>query len=106
MPTLIFVEPDGSETTITARSGDTVMRAARAGGVDGIVGECGGCMNCLTCHVFVPEAVAAVIPGPEAVECAMIDALALGEENSRLSCQIVVTDALDGARFGLPEWQG
>lgn len=106
MPELIFVEHDGAEVRAEARVGDTVMRAARAAGVTGIIGECGGCMNCLTCHCYVPADVARCIPPPAPGEAAMLEGVALARENSRLSCQIVVTEALDGARFWLPEWQG
>ena len=106
MPRLIFVGHDGAEVIAEARVGDTVMRAALAAGVTGILGECGGFMNCLTCHCFVSAEVAQLVPPPTDREAAMLDGLALARENSRLSCQIVVTEALDGARFGLPGWQG
>lgn len=106
MPTLTFVEDDGTEVIAQARLGESVMRAARAAGVSGIVGECGGCMNCLTCHCYVPPDLAASIPPPSDGEAAMLDGVALAREGSRLSCQIVVTEQLDGAHFALPPWQG
>lgn len=63
-------------------------------------------MNCLTCHCYVPPDVARRIPPPSAGEAAMLEGVALAREDSRLSCQIVVSEELDGARFELPEWQG
>ncbi|WP_079640156.1 2Fe-2S iron-sulfur cluster-binding protein [Sphingopyxis flava] len=106
MPELIFVEHDGTERRVQARVGDTVMRTAVAAGVAGIIGECGGCMNCLTCHCYIPAEVAERIPPASEDEAAMLDVVALAQANSRLCCQIVVTEALDGARFEIPEWQG
>lgn len=106
LPRLIFVEHDGARIVWEARNGDTVMRAARAAGVAGIAGECGGCMNCLTCHCYVSEDAARHIPPPAQAELDMMDSIALVRSDSRLACQIVVTQELDGARFDLPEWQG
>lgn len=106
MPTLIFIEPDGVACTVSARVGETVMRAARAAGVTGIIGECGGSMNCLTCHCYVSSADWDRIAPAAAVEREMLDCVMEVRENSRLACQIVVTADLDGATFIVPAWQG
>ncbi|MBB4614276.1 2Fe-2S iron-sulfur cluster-binding family protein [Novosphingobium taihuense] len=106
MPDLIFVENEGVEVRVRARVGDTVMRAARVAGVTGIVGDCGGCMSCLTCHCYLPEETAQRVPPPTGDEVALLEDLALRKAGSRLSCQIVVTEALDGATFLVPAWQG
>lgn len=106
MPKLIFVEHDGTIVETEAPVGETVMRAARAAGVAGIVGECGGGMSCLTCHCYVARAAIDRIAPAGPVERELLGCVVTAQENSRLACQIVVSAALDGARFDLPAWQG
>ncbi|MDO7833463.1 2Fe-2S iron-sulfur cluster-binding protein [Sphingobium sp. HBC34] len=106
MPRLVFVEHDGTVLEVDAREGESVMRAAQAAGVAGILGECGGCMSCLTCHCYVAPADMDKMPPPQAMERELLSAIVDVRENSRLSCQIVATADLEGARFDLPEWQG
>lgn len=106
VPRLIFVEHDGTVLEIEARVGETVMRAARAAGVPGILGECGGSMSCLTCHCYVSYADVGRIPPPEAGESELLSCIVDARESSRLSCQILVTNDLEGATFSLPAWQG
>ena len=82
------------------------MQAAVAANVTGIEGECGGMMTCGTCHVYVREPHAAVLPAPNADEDAMLGFTAEPRRaNSRLSCQIPLTDALDGLTVDLPQSQ-
>lgn len=105
-PRLTFIEASGERTSGEARPGDSVMRAAKALGVPGIIGECNGSMTCLTCHCYVASSGAGPLPGPADDELAMLDCLLERRPTSRLSCQILVTPALDGAVFELPAWQG
>lgn len=82
------------------------MQAAQAGGVDGIAADCGGSMTCATCHVMVREPWASQLPPASADEIAMLDFTAVPRQpNSRLSCQIQLTKALDGLTVDLPTSQ-
>lgn len=97
MPEVTYLKSDGSSTTVETDIGTNLMRAATYGGVDGIVGDCGGVMSCATCHVFVDERFVSKLPKMLPNEDDMLDCTA--EErapNSRLSCQIVMTEELDG----------
>jgi 2Fe-2S ferredoxin len=106
MTVIVFVEAGGAWTEVEARCGDSVMRAAKLNGVAGIVGECGGSMTCLTCHCYVEPDRVGELPPPSDDESALLDCLLERRENSRLSCQILVTDQMAGMRFDLPAWQG
>lgn len=86
--------------------GQSLMQAAVAGGIDGIAADCGGLMTCATCHVFVHEPFAAQVgpAGPEERNMLVFTA-APARPNSRLSCQITLTSALDGLTVELPSTQ-
>ncbi|WP_304618023.1 2Fe-2S iron-sulfur cluster-binding protein [Paracoccus sp. (in: a-proteobacteria)] len=106
MVKLTFVAPDGSQTTIDAPEGTSVMKAAVANDVDGIVGECGGAMMCATCHCYVDEAWADRTGPREEGEDDMLEGAASEvNDRSRLSCQIRLTADLDGLVVHLPEEQ-
>ena len=101
-----LIDADGSRHAVTGHAGQSLMRAATAAGVDGIAADCGGCMTCATCHVFVDPAWLGHLPAPSADEDAMLDMTAVPRQpNSRLSCQIAVTEDLDGLVVDLPEAQ-
>ena len=92
--------------TISSKTGRSLMQAAQSGGVDGIAADCGGSLTCATCHVMVREPWASQLPPPGADELAMLEFTAvLRQPNSRLSCQIQLTDALDGLTVDLPATQ-
>jgi 2Fe-2S ferredoxin len=104
--TLHLQAADGSEQRITGRTGKSLMQAAVSAGVDGIAADCGGCLTCATCHVFVDAEWAARLPAASADERAMLDMTAAPRDvNSRLSCQIELTSAMDGLRVRLPATQ-
>lgn len=106
MPTVIFQLPDGTERKVTAASGTALMRAAVSNGVPGIVAECGGNASCATCHVYVDAAQLELAGPPNDVEDEMLDFTAAGRRpTSRLSCQIQLSDALDGLVVHVPEEQ-
>ena len=106
MPTVRFIEHDGTEHVVEAAAAASVMQAATSNLVPGIVADCGGAGNCATCHGYVDEAWIARVPTPSADELDMIDAGCLhSQPNSRLTCQIVVTEALDGLTILLPPSQ-
>lgn len=105
MPTLTYIEFDGTEHTINAELGTSVMRGAIDNGVPGIDADCGGECSCATCHVIVNDEWMDVVGRPAEDEEAMLDLNPEREVNSRLSCQIEVSDALDGLVVKLPEFQ-
>ena len=105
MPTLTYIEFDGTEHTVNAERGISVMRGAIDHGVPGIDADCGGECSCATCHVIVNDEWMDVVGRPGEDEEAMLDLNPEREVNSRLSCQIEVRDALDGLVVKLPEFQ-
>jgi 2Fe-2S ferredoxin len=106
MPTVIFQSPDGTERKVTAESGIVLMQAAVSNGVAGIVAECGGNASCATCHVYVDSRHADLVGPPNDVEDEMLDFTAAERRpTSRLSCQVQLSDALDGLVVHVPEEQ-
>lgn len=105
MAKITYVEHDGTEHAIEVKPGLSVMEGAVKHDVPGIDADCGGACACATCHVFVDEAWREKTGEPSAMEESMLDFAEGVQPNSRLSCQIKVTDALDGLRVSLPESQ-
>lgn len=101
-----LVGADGATQTITARPGESLMQAAMGANATGIEADCGGLLTCATCHVYVREPFASQLPPPEADERAMLEFTASPcRANSRLSCQIVLAEALEGLTVDLPASQ-
>jgi 2Fe-2S ferredoxin len=96
MPKITYVTQAGQQTTLDVSVGMSVMRAAVANAVPGIDADCGGSCACATCHVYVDAAWVDRVPAPEGAEKDMLDFVLDRQPNSRLSCQIEVTEALDG----------
>lgn len=97
MPQATFLCSDGSQHALEVAIGSTLMRAATDHGIEGIVGDCGGSMSCATCHVFVDEGFADRLPAMEPNEDQILEYTAAGRQpNSRLACQIVMSEALAG----------
>jgi 2Fe-2S ferredoxin len=106
MPKVAFVSHDGVATTVEAADGVSIMRTALNADIPGIVGECGGSMMCATCHVYVREPWASMLPAMTATEHEMLTMTTSERKpSSRLSCQIVLSAALDGITVDLPEKQ-
>lgn len=98
-----WILPDGSEQTAEVAAGTTMMEAAVANNIPHIVGECGGCLSCATCHVYVDEDWRERVGEMDDFEDSMLDvAEAERTDASRLSCQITMSDALDGLRLVVP----
>jgi 2Fe-2S ferredoxin len=98
-----WILPDGRRIAADVPAGQNLMQAAVAAGVPGVVGECGGSLSCATCHVVVDPAWAAAAGGPGPFEDDMLDvAEAERTATSRLSCQIVMSAALDGIVLFVP----
>ena len=106
MPTVKFIEQDGTEHEVDAASGLSLMEAAVNNLVPGIEAECGGACSCATCHVYVDAKWLDVVGHPQQFELDTLEgAAAEVQENSRLSCQIDVSDEMDGLVVQLPEFQ-
>lgn len=105
MATIIYVDHEGTERAIEAKNGETIMEVAVKNAVPGIDADCGGACACATCHVYVDGTFMDKVGTPEAMEQSMLDFAENVQDNSRLSCQITVSDALDGIKVTTPESQ-
>ena len=105
MPKITYIEHNGTAHEIDVPVGKTVMQGAVDNNVPGIDADCGGECACATCHVYVDPDWTAALPPKSDSEEAMLDFALVTSPNSRLSCQIKVTDALDGLVVRLPESQ-
>jgi 2Fe-2S ferredoxin len=106
MPKITYIEHDGTAHTVEAELGATVMETALKHGVSGIVAECGGSCTCATCLVHVDESWAGKVGERTDEEEDQLDFAFDVRPNSRLSCQIKVTEELDGLVVHTPAYQG
>jgi len=106
MPKITFIEHDGTVHTVDAEIGSTVMETAQRNNVSSIVAECGGSCTCATCLVHVDEKWFPIVGPPSTEEEDMLDFAFEVTPTSRLSCQIKVTEALDGLIVRTPAYQG
>jgi 2Fe-2S ferredoxin len=106
MPLITFIHPDRSRESVDVPAGTSIMQAAIGADVDGIVGECGGSLMCATCHIYVEPMYRSGLPERSEAEDEMLDCAA-GERlaESRLGCQIVMSEELDGITVRLPASQ-
>ena len=105
MTKITYQDNQGNSKTIDVENGLTVMEGAIQNEVPGIDADCGGSMACATCHVYVEEKWLNKIPKAEEAEIDMIDMAYEPKKNSRLSCQLIVTDELDGLKVTTPAQQ-
>lgn len=105
MPRITFIEHDGTAHQVDAANGQSLMRAAVDNGVPGIDADCGGECACATCHVYVEPDWLARTGERSEMEQSMLSFAAVTQDNSRLSCQVAVSDALDGLVVRLPDGQ-
>ena len=105
MTKITYVEHSGKLHTIQVQNGLTVMEGAVQNNISGIDADCGGSMACATCHVYVKEEWFNKLPQKEEGEEDMLDMAFEPKKNSRLSCQLIVTDQLEGLVVNLPEKQ-
>ncbi|MGX7925404.1 2Fe-2S iron-sulfur cluster-binding protein [Tsuneonella sp. HG094] len=103
MPKLIVVNRAGEESTVDAAEGLTVMEAIRDNGFDELLALCGGCCSCATCHVHVDPAFKDLLPAMSEDEDDLLDSSDHRDENSRLSCQVPLTESLDGLRVTIAQ---
>ena len=105
MPKVIYNNNSGNTKTVEVNNGLSVMEGAIQNNIPGIDADCGGFMACATCHVYVEEKWFNKIPNAEEAEIDMIDMAIEPKKNSRLSCQIIMTEELDGLVVTTPEKQ-
>jgi len=105
MAKIVYIAFDGSERVVDVKPGMSVMEGAIRNDVPGIDADCGGACACATCHVYVDEAWLAKIGDRTEMENAMLEMANDVKSNSRLSCQIKVSDELDGLIVHSPESQ-
>tara|TARA_B100000963_G_scaffold11157_1_gene8669 strand:- start:118 stop:438 length:321 start_codon:yes stop_codon:yes gene_type:complete len=105
MPKITYKDHEGNSKTIEVEKGLSVMEGAIQNEIPGIDADCGGSMACATCHVYVSENWFDKIPKADDGEVDMIDMAFEPKKNSRLSCQILVSDELDGLEVTTPEKQ-
>src|SRR5688572_23101492 len=106
MPKVIFRSADGDVREVSVDAGRSVMLGATTNGLPGIDADCGGTLSCATCHVYVDPTWAAKLPPPDQTETDLMFGVAAEQRpNSRLSCQIVMTEELDGLVVEVPNRQ-
>ena len=105
MAKITYIEHGGTEHVVEVANGLTVMEGARDNGIPGIEADCGGACACSTCHVYVDPAWADKLPAKDPMEEDMLDFAWEPKETSRLTCQVKVTDALEGLVVQMPEKQ-
>ena len=106
MPNIIFIEHSGTRHDVTTTADTTVMQAAKDNGVPGILADCGGACACATCHVIVDPDWAPRLTAMSEIEDGMLEYALERAATSRLSCQVKVTDELDGLVINIPKEQG
>lgn len=106
MPTVTFITADNQQHVVTVEAGTTAMEAATNELIPGIDGDCGGSAACGTCHVYVDKAWQEQTgPADPGIESDMLSLTDHAADNSRLSCQIIITDELDGLVLHMPAHQ-
>ena len=105
MPKITYIEHNGKKHTIDVANGLSIMEGAIQNNIPGIDADCGGAMACATCHVYVKEEWFNNLPQKEQGEEDMLDMAFEPKKNSRLSCQILVSEELNGLVLNLPKKQ-
>ena len=106
MPKINYIEHNGKAHKIDVANGLSVMEGAVQNNIPGIDADCGGSCACATCHVYVDEKWSNKLPKKESAEEDMLDMAFEPKSSSRLSCQLTVSDALDGLVVNMPSKQG
>ncbi len=105
MAKITYIEHDGTEHSVEVETGLSVMKGAVLNSIPGILADCGGACACGTCRVFIAEEWRAIVGEPSDMESAMLEIADESTPGRRLSCQIPVTDELDGLVLRMPEKQ-
>ncbi len=102
MPTVTYIQADGSRESVEVAVGASVMDGALESGIAGILGQCGGGCTCLTCHCYVADPWTSRVPLAGADELELLEYAVDRRKNSRLSCQIFLTEQLQGLCIEIP----
>lgn len=105
MPKIIFIQHDGTTQEVEGSVGQSVMEAATTNFIPGVIGECGGCCSCATCHVHVDEPWFSQLPPADEMELGMLEGAVEPGPQSRLACQIKITEEMEGLTARIPEGQ-
>lgn len=105
MPTVTYIQANGESHEVELDVGTSLMQGAVDNMIDGILAECGGCCSCATCHCYIEESWQDKVDPASEMETDLLDCVTDPKDTSRLSCQVKVTDALDGLIVHLPESQ-
>ena len=105
MPKIIYIDHEGTSREVEAKNGTSIMEAAVQNMIPGIDADCGGACACATCHVYVAEGWMSKLKDKDDMEESMLDFAEGQQENSRLSCQIIMSDELDGITVTTPDSQ-
>ena len=105
MPKITYIDSDGTSREVEAKNGTSIMEAAVQNMIPGIDADCGGACACATCHVYVAEEWMSKLDAKDDMEESMLDFAEDVRDNSRLSCQLIVNDDLDGITVTTPENQ-
>ena len=105
MAKIVFVKPSGERVEVEADTGHSIMEAALNNDIDEVLAECGGSMSCATCHVHIDPAWADKLEPRTEMEAELVECAIDPDEYSRLSCQLEISDDLDGIVVNLPESQ-
>lgn len=103
MPQIFVTKLDGEQVAIDAMEGLTVMEAIRDSGVPGLLATCGGCCACATCHIKIDAGFGALFPTMQDDERDLLDTSLHSDDQSRLSCQLPITAAIEGLRVQIAE---
>ncbi len=105
MPLINYIEADGNHHKADVAVGESIMQGAVDNMIDSVLAECGGACACATCHCYVDDAWVEKVPAADSSEKDLLEAVVEPKENSRLSCQIFVTEEMEGFTVHLPESQ-
>lgn len=105
MPKITFTDAAGTSREVETKNGTSLMEAAVQNMIPGIDADCGGACACATCHVYVGEGWLEKLKAKDDMEDSMLDFAENVQDNSRLSCQILMNDELDGITVSTPESQ-
>ena len=105
MTQIVFIDYQGEERQVEATNGDSLMEAATSNNIPGIDADCGGACACATCHVYIAEEWTDVVGKPLELEAEMLEVAEDVRSNSRLACQVKVSDLMEGLRVTTPESQ-
>jgi len=105
MVKITFIDAAGTTRDVEAETGVSLMQVALDNGIEGIIAECGGACSCATCHCYVEEAWLEKVTQASDIEKDMLEFVAVPQANSRLSCQVIVDESLEGLVVNVPSTQ-